>query len=81
MWILYAILLGALAGWIAGKMTKGSGFGVVGNIVIGILGSVLGGFVFSLLGIAAYGMIGQLIVSVIGALILLWLIQLIQKKQ
>lgn len=74
--ILY-ILLGALAGFIAGKLTKGSGFGFWINIVVGIVGGWLGGFVFGLLGITGSGIIGNLIVSVLGAILLLWLLSLI----
>jgi uncharacterized membrane protein YeaQ/YmgE (transglycosylase-associated protein family) len=73
------ILIGAVAGWIAGLITKGSGFGVAGNIVIGIAGAFLGGFCFSLLGIAAYGLLGRLIFAVLGALLVLWLLSFARK--
>ena len=49
------LAIGALAGWLAGNIMKGRGFGVIGNILVGIVGAVLGGFVFSLLGLAAGG--------------------------
>jgi uncharacterized membrane protein YeaQ/YmgE (transglycosylase-associated protein family) len=80
MWILYSLIIGAIAGWIAGQIVKGRGFGLLGNIVVGIIGSLLGGFVFSLVGLASYGILGSLIVSVVGAVLLLWLIQFVQKK-
>ena len=54
------LLIGALAGWIAGLITKGSGFGVVGNMLVGFVGAFLGGFCFRLLGIAAFGFLGQI---------------------
>jgi uncharacterized membrane protein YeaQ/YmgE (transglycosylase-associated protein family) len=73
------LLIGALAGWIAGALTKGSGFGVVGNIVVGIVGAFLGGFVFGLLGIAAFGLVGRLIFAILGALLFLWLLSFIKK--
>jgi uncharacterized membrane protein YeaQ/YmgE (transglycosylase-associated protein family) len=79
-YLIYFLLIGGLAGYITGRLTKGSGFGVVGDLVIGILGSLLGGFLFGLLGIAAYGLIGQLIVAVIGAIVLLKLIGYIRRK-
>jgi uncharacterized membrane protein YeaQ/YmgE (transglycosylase-associated protein family) len=77
-WILY-ILIGLIAGWLAGKITKGHGFGLFGNICIGILGSLLGGFLFRLVGLSAYGVIGSLIMALAGALVLLFLIQLIKR--
>jgi len=78
--ILY-ILLGALAGYIAGKLTKGSGFGFWINIVVGIIGGWLGGFLFGLLGFASTGILGSLIVSVVGACVLLWLLSLINNSK
>ena len=77
--IITFILIGAIAGWIAGLITKGSGFGVLGNILVGIIGAFLGGFCFGILGIAAYGLIGRLIFAVLGALLLLWLLSFIRK--
>ncbi|MGB0953353.1 MAG: GlsB/YeaQ/YmgE family stress response membrane protein [Planctomycetota bacterium] len=77
--LIYALLLGALAGWIAGKLTKGSGFGALGNIVVGILGGVLGSWVFTLLGFGAENLIGQLITAVVGAVLLLFLLGKVKK--
>jgi uncharacterized membrane protein YeaQ/YmgE (transglycosylase-associated protein family) len=73
------LLIGAIAGWLAGLLTKGSGFGVVGNILVGIVGAFLGGFCFSLLGIAAFGLLGRLIFAVLGALLFLWLLTFLKK--
>jgi uncharacterized membrane protein YeaQ/YmgE (transglycosylase-associated protein family) len=73
------LLIGGIAGWIAGLITKGSGFGVAGNIVVGIVGAFLGGLCFGLLGIAAYGLLGRLIFAVLGALLFIWLLGLIKK--
>ncbi|MFA5974652.1 MAG: GlsB/YeaQ/YmgE family stress response membrane protein [Elusimicrobiota bacterium] len=75
------LLIGLLAGYIAGRLTKGSGFGIIGDMVIGILGSFIGGFLFSLLGIAAYSLLGQLIMAVIGAFVFLKLIGYIRHKK
>ena len=74
LYFVWFLLIGILAGYITGRLTKGSGFGVLGDLVIGVLGSFLGGFLFRLLGIEAYSLIGQLIMAVIGALVLLKLI-------
>jgi uncharacterized membrane protein YeaQ/YmgE (transglycosylase-associated protein family) len=77
--LVWVVLLGMLAGWLAGKLWKGSGFGLLGDLVVGILGSLLGSFIFGLLGLGAYGLLGRLIVAVVGALVLLWLIRLIKR--
>jgi uncharacterized membrane protein YeaQ/YmgE (transglycosylase-associated protein family) len=71
--------IGALAGFFAGKIMKGKGFGLISNIIIGIIGAVIGGYVFGLLGISVGGMIGSLITAVAGAVILLYLVRLIKK--
>lgn len=72
--IIMILVIGALAGWLAGKIMKGEGFGVAINIVVGIVGAVIGGFLFSLLGVTAGGFIGSLITATIGAVALLFLI-------
>jgi len=74
------ILIGAVAGWLAGVILKGKGFGIVLNLVIGIVGGFLGGWLFGVLGISFLGIIGELIAAVVGAIILLWLISLVKKK-
>lgn len=73
------LILGGLAGWISGLISKGSGFGFVGNIIVGIIGAFLGGVVFGLLGISAHSFIGQLIFAIAGALIFVWLLRFIKK--
>ena len=72
------LIIGALAGWIAGQVMKGGSFGLVGNLVVGIIGALLGGFLFGLLGIAAGGLIGSLITATIGAIVLLYLLRLVR---
>jgi len=72
---LYYLLLGALAGWLAGKLSKGSGFGALGNIVVGIVGGILGGWLFGILGLSSDGsLIGSLVTAVVGALVLLFVL-------
>ena len=78
--ILWFIIIGAVAGWLAGQIMKGKGFGFLGNLIVGIIGGFLGGFVFDQLGIAFYGIIGSLIAAVVGAVILLFIISLFRKK-
>lgn len=79
LYLVWVVLIGILAGWIAGQITKGSGFGLLGDLVVGILGSLLGSFLFGLMGIVAYGLLGRLVLAVIGAIVLLWLIRRIKK--
>ena len=73
------LLIGGLAGWLAGVITKGSGFGLAGNVIVGIVGAFVGGFCFRLLGIVAYGFLGRLIFAVVGALVFTWLLGFIKK--
>ena len=77
--IIVTLIIGALAGWLAGNLMKGKGFGILGNIVVGILGAFVGGFLFGLLGITAGGIIGSLITATVGAAALLFLVGLIKK--
>jgi len=73
------IIIGALAGWIAGQVMKGGGFGLLGNIGVGIVGSFIGGWLFDLLDISAGGFIGSLVAAVIGAIILLYVVRLVRR--
>lgn len=71
--ILSFLIIGIIAGWIAGLLMRGHGFGLLANLVIGVVGAVLGGLLFDLLGIQTYGFIGNLTMSVVGAILLLFL--------
>ncbi len=74
------LIVGALAGWIAGFVVKGAGFGLIGNIVVGILGSIVAGFMFPLLGVhLGSGLVGSVIHAAIGAIILLFVLSLIRR--
>ncbi len=73
------LVIGAVAGWIAGTLMKGGGFGVVGNLIVGIIGAFLGGMIFSWLGIAAGGLLGSLVTATIGAIVLLFVVGLLKK--
>ncbi len=73
------LLVGLIAGWLAGELTKGSGFGLWGNIVIGIIGAVLGGILLSALGVDPGGFLGEVVQAVIGALVLLALISVVRQ--
>jgi uncharacterized membrane protein YeaQ/YmgE (transglycosylase-associated protein family) len=78
-YLVWVILIGILAGWLAGQLMKGRGFGLLGDLIVGVIGSLLGSFIFGLLGIYSAGLIGRLIIAVLGAMILLWLIRFIKK--
>jgi len=78
---LWFILIGIAAGFLAGQIMKGKGFGFVINLLIGISGAVLGGWIFGVLGLnIGGGKIGSLITALIGAIVLLWIISLFKKK-
>jgi len=74
------LIIRALAGWLAGQIMKGRGFGVIGNILVGVVGAFIGGFLFRVLGFAAFGLIAQLIMATIGAIILLWIAGYVRKR-
>lgn len=74
------LIVGIIAGWLAGKITKGKGFGLLGNLGVGITGAFVGGFLFGLIGFTAHGFIGSLIASTVGAVFLIWIVGLIKKS-
>jgi uncharacterized membrane protein YeaQ/YmgE (transglycosylase-associated protein family) len=78
--LLYWIIVGLIAGFLAGKVMKGGGYGVLIDIVLGMLGAIVGGWLFGLLGISAGGgLIGGILVAFIGAVILIWLARMLKK--
>ena len=79
--IIIFLLVGLVAGWLAGVIWKGGGFGLLWNLVIGIVGSFIGGFIFQLLGIHGYNILGSIIAALIGALILLFIISKIRSMR
>lgn len=77
--ILWFLVVGLIAGWLAGKLTKGSGYGLVGNLVLGVIGAFVGGFLFRLVGLSSVGIIGSIIVATIGAVVLVWIVKAVKK--
>ena len=75
------MIIGIVAGFLAGKIMRGGGFGLIINLLLGILGGVLGGWVFALFGLAASGLIGSLITSTVGAVLVLWIASLFSKSR
>ncbi|HTT44145.1 MAG TPA: GlsB/YeaQ/YmgE family stress response membrane protein [Steroidobacteraceae bacterium] len=80
MQFVWFVLVGLVAGWLAGMLVKGGGFGVVGDIVVGIVGALIGGFLFSSLGLGTgSGLLGAIIVATIGAIVLIFILRLIKR--
>jgi len=78
--LIYFLLIGALAGWLAGQLMKGRGFGLIGNIIVGIVGSMIGGYLSSALNFSlGGGDLGALLIAVLGAVVLLFTVGLIKK--
>jgi uncharacterized membrane protein YeaQ/YmgE (transglycosylase-associated protein family) len=77
---LWFILIGLAAGFLAGAVVKGHGFGLLGNLVVGVIGAVLGGFIFGLLGIATTNLLGSLICAFVGAVVLLMIIGFVKRR-
>lgn len=73
------LIIGGVAGWLAGMIIKGFGFGIVGNVIVGIVGAFLAGFILPAIGISiGGGILGSIINATIGAVILLFIIKLIR---
>ena len=79
MGIIWSIILGCLAGFCAGKLMKGGGFGLLMNLLLGLFGGALGGWLFQFLGIEWGGLLGQLGTAIIGAVVILWIASLLKK--
>lgn len=78
--VLGMLVIGAVAGWLAGKIVKGRGFGVLGNIVVGVVGALIAGFLLPRIGFSAGGgTLATIMHAAFGAVILLVLIQLVKK--
>jgi uncharacterized membrane protein YeaQ/YmgE (transglycosylase-associated protein family) len=78
--VIYSIIVGLIAGWLAGQVMKGGGYGVLMDIVLGLLGGIIGGWVFGSLGIwPGGGLIGSIVVSFIGAVILVAVTRMLRR--
>ncbi len=79
--IAWFLIIGTMAGWLAGILTRGSGFGIIGNVIVGVVGAVIGGHILHFAGFPAeHGFIPSLFTSLIGALALLFLINLLRRR-
>ena len=79
--MLWFLLIGIIAGWLAGQISRGGGFGVLGDMVVGIIGAFVGGLIFNLIGLSAYGTLGSIIMSTVGAVVFLWILRMITGKR
>ncbi len=74
------LLIGLAAGWIAGILLKGRGYGILINMILGVIGSFIGGTIFSFLGIHINGFFGLLVSATVGAIGIIWIVGLVSKK-
>jgi uncharacterized membrane protein YeaQ/YmgE (transglycosylase-associated protein family) len=77
--LVWFLLIGLIAGWLAGQVMRGGGFGLVGDMIVGVIGALLGGWLFSLLGISAGGLIGAIITAFIGAVVLIAILRAVKR--
>jgi uncharacterized membrane protein YeaQ/YmgE (transglycosylase-associated protein family) len=77
--LIWWVVVGLIAGWAAGKIMKGGGYGAVMDIVLGIVGAVVGGWLLGILGIHAGGFIATILVAILGAVFLIWISRLLKK--
>jgi uncharacterized membrane protein YeaQ/YmgE (transglycosylase-associated protein family) len=76
--VLFAIFIGLIAGWLTGKLMRGSGYGVFADIVLGLVGAVIGSWIFNSLGIVVNGSLGYLAMATVGAVVLVGIVHLIR---
>ena len=77
--LIWFLLIGLIAGWLAGQVMRGGGFGIVGDMIVGVIGALLGGWLFSLLGISAGGLIGAIITAFVGAVVLIAILRAVKR--
>jgi len=79
--LIYVLIVGAIAGWIAGEIKRGFGYGLFGNILVGILGAFVGNWLFAQLGVSlGAGLVGVILTAVVGALVLLFVVGLVKRR-
>lgn len=78
--LLWFVLIGLAAGWLAGQLTKGRGFGLVGDLVIGVIGALLGGFLFGIVGLMPTSLLGSLITATAGAVLLVIMLRRMKRS-
>ena len=78
--LLWFLLIGLAAGWLAGQIMKGGGYGLVGDLIVGVIGALVGGFLFGALGLRAGGLLGSLLTATAGAVVLIWLLRFVKRS-
>jgi uncharacterized membrane protein YeaQ/YmgE (transglycosylase-associated protein family) len=78
--LIWWIIVGLIAGWLAGKIMKGSGYGALADILLGMVGAIVGGFIMRVVGFYGGGLIYSIIVATLGAVLLIWLSRMIKKR-
>lgn len=76
---LWFLLIGLAAGWLAGQLVKGGGYGLAGDLIVGVIGAILGGALFGLLGLKAVGLVGSLVTATVGAILLIVILRQLKK--
>jgi uncharacterized membrane protein YeaQ/YmgE (transglycosylase-associated protein family) len=79
MGLIWSLIVGAIAGWLAGQFMKGQGYGLVVNIILGLVGAFVGDLVFGVLGIDATNLIGRILCATVGAVVVIYLARTIRK--
>jgi uncharacterized membrane protein YeaQ/YmgE (transglycosylase-associated protein family) len=75
------VIIGLIAGFLAGRVMQGGGYGLVGDLVVGLVGAVVGGFLFGQLVTGDYGLVGSIVVAFLGACLLIWVVRQIAPGQ
>jgi uncharacterized membrane protein YeaQ/YmgE (transglycosylase-associated protein family) len=75
-----SLLIGAVAGWLAGKYMRGRGFGILKNILVGIIGALIGGILLGLFGLHSVGIIGSVVTATTGSILILYLVRWVQAR-
>ena len=78
--ILWCILIGIAAGWLAGQIMRGGGYGLIGDMIVGLVGGLIGGALFGSFGVYSVGLLGQLVIATVGAIVLVAILRLINRK-
>lgn len=78
--LIYFLLIGLIAGWLAGKIMKGRSFNLLTSLGVGVVGAILGGFLFNLVGLVTVGQLGNLVSATVGAIVLLFILQKVQGR-
>lgn len=79
MTVVWFLIIGIVAGWLAGHVTKGRGFGLVGDLVVGVVGALVGGLISQSLGILPVGLLGHLIMATIGAIVFIAILRMVRR--